>query len=364
MTGKSDAGQDRNFAGVLEIAIRLGLLVALAAWCFQIARPFLDILVWAAIIAIAVYPAYRWMLQRLGGRKALTAGLMVSLGLLIVIVPAAVLGKNLVEAVSEILFGLERGTLRLPPANAAVRDWPIVGERLWQLWSLATTNLDAARDQIAPQIAAFLDWLVATGADTTVAILKFAAAIVIAGVFMTHAAGAGAFARGFFGRIYDNDGGEVAALAVTTVRSVATGILGVALIQAILGGLGMLVAGVPGAGLLSLLCLLLAVVQLPPALVLLPAAIYLFEAAPLSTAVPFLIWALLVSPLDNILKPILLGRGTPVPMLVVFVGAIGGFMLSGMVGLFTGAVVMSLGYTLFVAWLGRDNADGATAAQS
>ena len=151
-------------------------------------------------------------------------------------------------------------------------------------------------------------------------------------------------------------GSELARVAEQTVRSVASGILGVALIQALLAGLGFLVAGVPAAGLLTLVCLLFGVMQLGVVIVLIPVVIYLFSTADTVTAVGFLIWAILVAPVDNILKPILLGRGVDVPMLIIFVGAIGGFLHEGIIGLFIGAVVLALGYKLFLAWLTEDSA--------
>ncbi len=146
---------------------------------------------------------------------------------------------------------------------------------------------------------------------------------------------------------------EFVGVAEQTVRSVASGILGVALIQALLAGLGFLVAGVPAAGLLTLICLVFGVIQLGVVIVLIPVVIYLFSTADTVTAVGFLIWAALVAPVDNVLKPILLGRGVDVPMLVIFVGAIGGFLNAGIIGLFIGAVVLALGYKLFLAWLAR-----------
>ncbi|HEY5791153.1 MAG TPA: AI-2E family transporter, partial [Gammaproteobacteria bacterium] len=147
-------------------------------------------------------------------------------------------------------------------------------------------------------------------------------------------------------------GGELAGLVEKTVRSVATGILGVALIQSVLAGLGMLVAGVPGAGFWTLIALLLCVVQVGPALVLIPAVIYVFSYGEPVTAVGFLVWSVVVGLLDNVLKPLLMGRGVKAPIVVIFVGAIGGLLTMGIVGLFVGAVVLVIGHTLLLDWLG------------
>jgi predicted PurR-regulated permease PerM len=180
-------------------------------------------------------------------------------------------------------------------------------------------------------------------------------AIFISGAFLANSEATGRVTRAIAKRLVGERGPEFAAVAEQTVRSVASGILGVALIQALLAGLGFLIAGVPAAGLLTLVCLIFGVIQLGVVIVLIPVVIYLFSTADMVTAVGFLIWAILVAPVDNILKPILLGRGVDVPMLVIFVGAIGGFLSAGIIGLFIGAVVLALGYKLFVAWLGQES---------
>jgi predicted PurR-regulated permease PerM len=182
----------------------------------------------------------------------------------------------------------------------------------------------------------------------------FVVSIIIAGVFLAHADGAQQAALRFFRRLAGERGVNFVELAAATVRSVAQGILGVAIIQAVLGGLGCLVAGVPGAGLWALLILLLAVVQLPPLLILGPIIVYVFSSSSTITAILFAIWSVLVSISDPFLKSLLLGRGVDVPMLIIFIGAIGGFITSGIIGLFVGAIVFTAGYKLFLRWLEED----------
>ncbi|HEY5140866.1 MAG TPA: AI-2E family transporter, partial [Methylococcales bacterium] len=150
-------------------------------------------------------------------------------------------------------------------------------------------------------------------------------------------------------------GADFADLAEATIRSVANGILGVALIQSLLAGLGFMVAGVPAAGLWALLCLILSIAQIGTAPILIPVIIYLFYTADTFTAIAFLIWCIPLSLMDNVLKPILLGRGVKTPMAVIFIGAIGGLLSSGVIGLFIGAVILSLGYNLFLLWLNPDS---------
>ena len=191
-------------------------------------------------------------------------------------------------------------------------------------------------------------------AGAGVGILKFVVSIIIAGVLLANAEGAHQAALAFFTRLAGERGPKFVGLAGATVRSVAQGILGVAIIQSLLAGLGCLVVGVPGAGLWALLVLILAVVQLPTILVLGPVIVYVFSTSSTITAVLFAIWSVLVGISDAFLKPLFMGRGVDVPMLVIFIGAIGGFIASGIIGLFVGAIIFTAGYKLFLGWLNED----------
>jgi len=343
---------DKEFTQrALEAAIRIGLIVILVAWCFQIVRPFLIPVVWGIIIAVASYPGYNWLQTTLGGRRRLAAVLFTLIALLLVIMPAAMLTGTLVDTAKVLAEDLSDGSLHIPPPAESVGSWPLIGADLKQFWSLASENIEVALQQIAPQIKVVGKWLLATAAGAGFGILQFIIAIIIAGVLMAHASGGYRAAHGIAIRLAGERGGEFADLAETTVRSVARGILGVALIQSLLAGLGFLVAGVPGAGLWALLCLLLGVTQIGIAVILIPIVIYLFNTADTMVAVGFLVWSIPVGLLDNILKPILLGRGVKTPMLIVFVGAIGGFLASGIIGLFIGAVILALSYELFLVWV-------------
>jgi predicted PurR-regulated permease PerM len=345
---------------VLEAAIRIGLLAVLVAWCFQIVRPFIVPIVWGVIIAVATYPGYQRLLGFLGERRKLAATLFTLFALLAVIVPAAILAGTLVDSAKSLAADLGDGTVTIPPPPESVARWPIVGEETQRFWSLASENIQAALEQIAPQIKMVARWLLATAAGAGFGILQFVIAIIIAGVLLAHASGGHDAADAIATRLAGERGKGLADLAETTVRSVARGILGVALIQSLLAGLGFLVAGVPAAGLLALLCLLLGVTQIGIAVILIPVVIYLFNTADTFTAVAFLIWSIPVGLLDNVLKPILLGRGVKTPMVIIFIGAIGGFLSSGIIGLFIGAVLLALGYELFLVWLNaRPQADGS-----
>ena len=338
----------------LEVTIHVGLVVLLLFWCFRIAQPFIQIFVWGIIIAIAIFPVYRSLRSALGGRNKLAAMLVTLLLLIILIVPSLMFAGSLVETAQKLSAGLFKGSLNIPPPQAAIKSWPIIGETLYDFWHLSSENLTSAVSKIAPHLKVFGLWLLNTAAGAGFGIVSFVISIVIAGVLLANEDRGVQVARAIAVRLAGERGIEFVQLSGATVRSVARGILGVAIIQAILAGLGCLVVGVPGSGLWALLVLILAVVQLPTILILGPIIIYVFYTASTVPAVLFAIWSILVGGCDSFLKPILMGRGVDVPMLVVFIGAIGGFILNGIIGLFIGAIILSLGFKLFQVWLNED----------
>lgn len=331
--------------------MRLTLLGLLVYLCFRIIEPFVTTVVWGVIIAIATLTPYKRLVRLVGGRPKLAGGLMIVLGLLLLILPTIALGANVVETASNLSTDFEGKTFEVPPPPASVEGWPIIGGTLYELWTAASQNLEAALERFTPQLKELGVWLVSSMGHLGVSLFMFIVAIVIAGVLLPYAERATAFARRVATIVTGERGAELVALSAASVRSVTRGILGVALIQSILAGLGMLAAGVPAAGVWTLLVLLVAIVQLPTLLILAPVAIYVFSVNSMTVAVLFAIWSGIVGLSDNVLKPLLMGRDSGVPTLVIFLGAIGGFVLEGIIGLFVGAVALSVGYTLFTSWL-------------
>lgn len=349
---------EKEFMGrVVDTVIRVGLIILLVLWCLEIVRPFIIPVLWGIIIAIAVFPGFQRLERGLGGRSTLAATLLSLLGLIVIIGPTILLAETLYGGASGLAGQFGDGTINIPPPPESVATWPVIGPRLAELWKMASQNLGSLLSQFTPQLQAAATWLLSAAADAGLGVLQFVFAIVIAGVFMAKAEGGGHAANAIAKRIVGPRGPEYADLANATIRGVTRGILGVALIQAILAGLGFLAVGLPAAGLWALVCLILAVVQIGVGPVMIPAAIYVFYTSDVVAGVLFAIWTVGVIVSDNILKPLLLGRGARVPMLIVFLGAIGGFLAFGIIGLFVGAIVLSLGYTLFVAWLGETSRD-------
>jgi predicted PurR-regulated permease PerM len=351
----SNRPNDKVFmARALELILRIGLVFLLIYWCYKISRPFISIIFWGIIIAVTFKPIYDRLKSALGGRGGLAAILMTLLPLILLIVPTYMLSGVLIDSSKEFLVHLKEGTLSVPPPSESVSSWPFIGKPLYEYWSLASGNLEAALMKISPQFRNYGTQVLSSAAGVGVGILKLVVSMVIAGVLLAKADGGSKAALALAARLRHERGRETVELAAATVRSVALGILGVALIQALLAGIGFVVVGVPGAGIWALLVLIVAMVQIPTILVLGPIIVYVFYTDNTVVAVVFAVWCIIIGLSDNVLKPLLMGRGVDVPMIVIFIGAIGGFIAYGFPGLFAGAFVFALSYKLFLSWLNTD----------
>jgi predicted PurR-regulated permease PerM len=338
----------------LEASIHIGMAFLLAVVCFVILRPFIPLLAWGIIIAVAAFPSFEKLQRAMGGRGVLAAILFTLLLLAILIVPMVLLTETLVEAVQALAAHLKDGTFTIPPPPSGIESWPVIGAPLKNVWGLASRDLIGALKPFAPQIRAMVPEMFSVSAGIGLTVLQFALAIVVAGILLANAQAAYELTCSLCNRIFGDKGPDFQQLIGATIRSVTTGILGVALIQTVLAGLGFLFAGLPGAGLWGAMFLIAAVLQVG-ALVLIPAVVYMFAIASVTKAVIFMVWCLVVALSDNVLKPFLLARGVAVPMAVVFLGVIGGIVTMGLIGLFVGAVVLAIGYKLFLAWLARSS---------
>lgn len=362
MSPQAQSDDEVFLSRAIEVAIRIGLLVALAAWCFDILRPFVLPIAWAIIIAVAVYPAYVRLAAMLGGRARLASAVVAIGGLALLLIPAAMLGGTLVEGTQALTRFVSSESFQIPLPPDAVKDWPVIGEPIYEQWANASSNVGGILETLRPQLLSFGRRLLATAAGVGLALIQSILALAIAAVLLAHASSGDRAARSISRRLASHRGEELTALATATVRSVAQGVLGVAVIQSFLAGVGFLAIGVPGAGLWTLVGLLLAVIQIGLLPVTLPILIWVWANTDSVPATVFTIWILFVSIIDNFLKPLLLGRGMRVPTAVIFLGSIGGFLWAGIIGLFVGAVVLVLGFTLFRAWLGEMVQEDAEAA--
>jgi predicted PurR-regulated permease PerM len=346
----------------VEVAVRLAVVGALLVWCFRIFAPFVLPMMWGLIIAVALAPLFGKFTALLRGRRGVAAALFTLAAIVLIVIPTVQIGDSVVRSSLELADRVEEGSLAVPEPRASVRDWPVIGNRVYDAWETAAGNLGTAIERYRPQLRAAGAWALGKVSGPAGAILTTIISLIIAGFMLTYAEGGEKKARSVAGRAGGHTGESVIRITTATIRSVAQGVLGVALVQAAAAGLGMFVVGIPAFGMWTILVLILAVIQLPPFLVLLPVALWYFTATDSTViAVVFLVWCVLVSASDTFLKPMFLGRGLDTPMPVILIGAIGGLMLHGIIGLFVGAVVLAIGYELFKAWMAEE-AGGEVAA--
>ena len=340
-----------------ETLIRVVLISLLVIVCVRVFTPFSHLVLLAMILAIALYPVYLIVLRWFGGRRGLTATAMVLFFLVALGAPIILLGVGATGQLSEVYEEVENDTFSIPAPQPQVREWPVVGERVYATWTAAATNLPGFLKQNRQVIRGFAKKALTMAGNGMKAGAVFLLAIIVAGVMMVYAKEEERVARRILIRLTDPEQGpQLQALSIATMRSVATGVVGVAVIQAILLGVGFLLAGVPGAGILALIVMFLGILQLPAVLVSLPAVAWLwmsdYDGSTLAKVL-FSAWFVIAGLADNVLKPMLLGRGVDAPMLVILIGAIGGMVTGGMTGLFLGAVLLAVGYQIFMQWVDR-----------
>ncbi|HYQ28558.1 MAG TPA: AI-2E family transporter [Polyangiaceae bacterium] len=344
----SRESQDFFLSRVTAGTIRVVLLGGWIAWCLQIILPFLVPILWGAIIATAVYPLSRRLSLRRPALGALSFG---AVALAVIVVPAYLFFDSVGSFVVRVGRQWAQGELKLPPPRAEVANWPLVGERIYGTWMMAVNAPASVVEAHLPQLREVGRWLAQSLGGLSIGILQSLFAVALAVAFLMKAEASQRALLPVAERVAPGRGEHLVELASATVRAVAKGVLGVAAIQAVLAWVGMAVAGIPAPGAWALLVLICAVAQLPTIIVLGPMIVYVFASSSVNVAIPFTIWSLFIGVIDNVLKPILLGRGAGVPTLVIVIGAIGGMISSGIIGLFVGAVVLAVGYELFAAWV-------------
>lgn len=365
MNSNSDSEKDTSHLDrALDVAIRLAFVGLIVLWCSKIIRPFFMPLMWGLIISVALFPLFQKLKGWLKGRNRPAGVIFILVSLTLVLVPTILLTDSIIHGATSLSKGLEEGTLTVPPPSEKVKEWPAIGEKLYADWSQMSRHLGGNLSKYTDQLKSLAGWMAGSAAALGGGLVQTIFALIIAGVLMMNAQAGSRVANAFALRLGGKNGEEYISISVATIRSVVKGVLLVAMIQGLMAAAGLVFAGVGGAGFWALLVMVVAIAQLPPILVLGPIAAYVFSTND-STAVSviFLVWSLIVSFSDGLLKPIFLGRGVPVPMLVILVGAIGGMITAGIVGLFVGAVILSLGFKLTGAWLGDSLKQGGVATE-
>lgn len=333
-----------------DITIRMIFLLIIIVWCLLILTPFASVLLWSLILALALLPAHPFLSKKMGDSPKLASFIIISGVLLVVIVPLFLMITALVEEVVELKTIYITDPLTIPAPKEEVKSIPLVGKKVYENWLAISMDKDAFVQSHQEQLVEYGKIFMKGILGAVGGVIQLILSLCIAGVLLVRN-DIGQAIRDFFKKIAGNRGDEFADLTVKIVGSVVKGVLGEGFVLAMLHGVVFILAGVPYPGILTLVVFVFAVVQIPATLVSIGVIIYFFVT---KETMPAALWSVLmlsVSLSDNILTPLMLGKGAPVPMVVIFIGVIGGFVLSGFIGLFTGAIVMSLGYKLFLEWI-------------
>jgi predicted PurR-regulated permease PerM len=345
------SGSDQVTANWIELTIRLSVLGLLLYLSFVLIRPFLTIAIWSVVLTVALYPVYDWMVDLLGGRRRLAATLLTLVSFLIVIGPATWLALGLIDSLRTLSERLDLSALALPPPPEAVKSWPLIGEPLSQFWDLAANNLQGALAKIAPHLKPIGSSLLQIAADAGAGAIKFFIALIIAGFLYSPAPALVDAVRMFSRRLASGRGEEFVRLAGATIRAVARGVIGISALQAFFAGLGLMAVGIPGASLITSAVLILGIIQIGPSIILIPLIIWSWTAMETTTALLFTAYMIPVNLLDNVLRPLVMGRGLETPILVILIGVIGGTISYGITGLFLGPIILAVIWELLMAWI-------------
>jgi len=335
----------------VEAAIKISAIFVMLYWCYTILSPFLSVVVWGGLIAIIAKPLNDKLEGVLGSRKRASTLLTLAM-LAIFIAPTVALVDQASAGAQTFITELQEGSFNIDEPSESIKEWPLVGEKTYAFWYEASTNLDATIKKHQAKITELLKSAASSAAGAGLTVLMFIFSIIISGFFLAGADGSSQFSKKFIVRLAGERGERFAIQASLTIRNVARGIVGVAILQAALAWFGFYLIDFPAAPLFAVLVLVLSIIQINPLVVMVPTAIYVFSYEPSTLiAVVYLVWSIAVGFMDNILKPIIMGKGTDVPMMIIFLGAVGGFIAYGFTGLFIGAAVVVMGYEIFMAWL-------------
>jgi len=335
---------------IIETVAKIVLIGLLLYSAYLILKPFIGIIIWAIIIAVTVNPLITIGEKRLHLSRAKVSTLFIIAVMILIIIPSVGLAATLSDTLQMLYAGLKEGTLAIPPPSEKVAAWPIVGGYIYPVWQEASTNLTALLLSHKAEILPIVKSTLGIGGSGLVTFLMFIASIFIAAFLTASSHHYALFFQTVAKRLAGDRGPEWTHLAIMTIRSVVQGVIGIALIQAAAGYIGFVFFDVPFAVVLAFLIMMIAIAQLPSFLILVFPVIYMFSTASIAKAVGFLVFAVILGFSDNALRPFLLGRGVNAPMIIVLLGALGGMIAWGILGLFIGSVLLTVAYKLFMAW--------------
>jgi predicted PurR-regulated permease PerM len=353
----------RSSSSLWDTLIRIALVGGLALLCFQVFSPFLKLTVWSIILAVTLYPLHQLLARRIGRRQGLASVILVILGVALLVVPTWLLMNSFANSVQGFVGAVQQGTVQVPAPREGIRNWPVIGKSVYETWTKAHADFPGFVQSMQPKVGDLARQGLSIVASIGGGMLLFLASFIVASIIMAYGESAQRSGRAIFSRVAGPSSGEsLAKLSIATIRAVAQGVIGVAAIQAILIGLALLFAGIRVAGVLAIIALILGIAQVPALIITLPVIAYIWASGDYSTgsAIMHTIILLVTGMADNVLKPIMLGRGVAVPMPVILFGALGGMAGGGILGMFVGATALALGYELVTKWVAAEpNSDPA-----
>ncbi|MCZ4410033.1 AI-2E family transporter [Cryomorphaceae bacterium 1068] len=332
--------------------IRLAVLALLVLWAFFIVTPFIGALTWALILAVAIYPFFQKLVNKAGEkRKKMVTTIFTLVTVAILAVPSYYIFSSVLESTTAVVEQFREGTLVVPPPTEQVKEWPL-GDKIYGAWDKASTDLKAFAFAHQDFITEKAGGIINSFLGIMGTLVLFIVSLLIAVAFMYNADGAYTTSLKLANKLVGKDGMEVLIMSRNTIRSVVKGILLVAIIQSVLSFVGFQLIGLPAPGVFAIVVLFAAIVQVPVTIVVIPAIILAFSLSDNTTyTIIFTVYIVIVSLLDNFLKPILLAKGLQTPTIIIFLGAIGGVLLHGIVGLFVGTVVLALTHRFYLYWV-------------
>jgi len=343
----------------IEVAVKVGLLALVIGVTYLIAKPFIGIVVWGIIIAVALSPVINTLEKRFGSRKKIIIALTVTV-IAALVIPTYMMSGSVLESTQTLSKVVKEGSFTVPSPTENVKEWPLIGKKAYAFWDNASHNLKTTLAPYDEEIKGLFKSLLSAIGSGLGTIFMFIGSMIIAAAFLIGSEGSVKLYQKILRRIVGDKGEEWANLSALTVRSVVMGVLGVAIIQAFFALIGMVLMGIPLAIVWGVIIMFLTIIQVPALLVIAPMIAYVFSQGSGTSEIVFAIYMVLVGASDGVLKPMLMGRGVDIPMLVILIGAIGGMMLMGMIGLFIGAVIFALAYKLFGLWIAEVEEESET----
>lgn len=346
--------KNSNLIQPIDTYIKLVAISIILVLSFLIVKPFLLIIVWSVLVAVALYPIYQKVINVFKGKKkGLVTSLFIIILLAIIVVPTINTSSSIVNSSQDFYTNFSDGNITIPPPAETIKDWPLIGDKLYTVWSQANQNIESFIVNYKEPLSNILKTLFSSFTGLMLSVFLALFSLIFAGVFMYSAESGYKSSVQFANRMIENKGKELINMCTSTIRSVVKGILLVSVIQAAFAYLGFILIDLPGAELFAMLVLVFAIIQLPPLIAMIPAIAIVFSYADSTPAIIFTVYSIIVSMSDSFLKPLLLGKGLETPMLVILIGALGGMIFMGMLGLFIGPVILAIGYQLYNAWLSQ-----------